>query len=173
MSAQTIEELVVSARHDSRTINVTDATSVSPDIAQLLHDAPGANVTTNGPITGIPQYRGLFGPRIAVALDNSLLAPAGPNWMDPPISYAITAQLEALEVYRGIAPVSVAQESLGGAIEARTRRIDFGDSSDFASGGPPDRQRPVRQRRLPGRCGPAAEQQATALQGRSHAPAGR
>jgi iron complex outermembrane receptor protein len=129
--AQSIEELVVTASHDSRMINVTDATSVSPDIAQLLHDAPGANVTSNGPITGIPQYRGLFGPRIAVALDGSLLAPAGPNWMDPPISYAITAQLEALEVYRGIAPVSVAQETLGGAIEARTRRIAFGDSSAY------------------------------------------
>ena len=130
--AQQLEELLVTARPDSRTIDVTEALSVAPDPARLLHAAPGANVTSNGPITGIPQYRGLFGPRIAVALDGNLLAPAGPNWMDPPISYAVTAQLESLEVYRGIAPVRVAQESLGGAIDARTRRMAFGDSADFA-----------------------------------------
>ncbi|MDO8863847.1 TonB-dependent receptor [Haliea sp. E1-2-M8] len=130
-TAQDLEELLVSARHDSRTIDVTTALSVAPDAARLLYHAPGANVTSNGPLTGIPQYRGLFGPRIAVTMDGSQLAPAGPNWMDPPISYAVTAQLESLEVYRGIAPVSVAQESLGGAIDARTRRMDFGGSEDF------------------------------------------
>ncbi len=133
--AQSIEELVVIAPRDTRTIDVTEALSIAPDPAQLLHDVPGANVTTNGPITGIPQYRGLFGPRIAVSMDGNQLAPAGPNWMDPPISYAVTAQLEALEVYRGIAPVSVAQETLGGAIDARTRRMDFGDSEAFRSQG--------------------------------------
>jgi iron complex outermembrane receptor protein len=126
-----IEEVLVIAEPDSRRIDVTEALSVAPDPAQLLHAAPGANVTRNGPITGIPQYRGLFGPRIAVALDGNQLAPAGPNWMDPPISYAVTAQLEVLEVYRGIAPVRVAQETLGGAIEARTRRMAFGSSKTF------------------------------------------
>ncbi|MEE4278412.1 MAG: TonB-dependent receptor [Halieaceae bacterium] len=126
-----LEELLVTAEPDTRRIDVTEALSVSPDPAQLLHAAPGANVTRNGPITGIPQYRGLFGPRIAVALDGNQLAPAGPNWMDPPLSYAVTAQLEVLEVYRGIAPVRVAQETLGGAIEARTRRMAFGSSEAF------------------------------------------
>ncbi len=134
-NAQEIEELIVSARHDARTIEVTEAMNISPDAAQLLHHAPGANIAKNGPITGIPQYRGLFGPRIAVSLDGSLLAPAGPNWMDPPLSYAVTAQLEALEIYRGIAPVSVAQESIGGAIDAKTRRMDFGSSEDFTVDG--------------------------------------
>ncbi len=131
VSAQQLEELVVSARHDTRTIDVADALSISPDVAELLREAPGANINTNGPITGIPQYRGMFGPRIAVVLDGNQLAPAGPNWMDPPLSYAVTAQLETLEVYRGIAPVSVAQESLGGAINARKRRIPFGTDSTF------------------------------------------
>ena len=130
--AQSIEELIVTGRHDTRTIDVTEALSISADPANLLHDAPGANVTSNGPISGIPQYRGLFGPRIAVSLDGNQLAPAGPNWMDPPISYAVTAQLEVLEVYRGIAPVRLAQETLGGAIDARTRRMDFGAGDEFA-----------------------------------------
>ncbi len=133
--ADHVEELVVTASHDTRTINVTDALSVSPDVSQLLKKAPGANVNSNGPITGIPQYRGMYGPRIATSMDGVQLAPAGPNWMDPPMSYAVTAQLESLEVYRGIAPVSVAQESIGGAIDARTRRGNFGNSREFQFSG--------------------------------------
>jgi iron complex outermembrane receptor protein len=129
--ADAIEEMVVSARHDTRTIDVTEALRISPDVARLLEEAPGAHVNSNGPITGIPQYRGMYGPRIATSLNGNQLAPAGPNWMDPPISYAVTAQLESLTVYRGIAPVSVAQESIGGAIDARTRRGEFGSSREF------------------------------------------
>ena len=134
-SSQVLEEIIVTEKHDARTIEVSSALSVSPDPAQLLRDAPGANVATNGPLSGIPQYRGLFGPRIAMSLNGNQLAPAGPNWMDPPISYAVTAQLETLEVYRGIAPVSAAQETLGGVIDARTRRIDFGNDDGFYAEG--------------------------------------
>ena len=133
--ADSLEEIVVSAARDSRTIDVIETLSVSPDVTQLLREAPGANVNSNGPITGIPQYRGMYGPRIAVSLNGSMLAPAGPNWMDPPLSYAMSAQLESLEVYRGITPVSVAQETIGGAIDAQTRRGEFNDSDGVAFSG--------------------------------------
>jgi len=133
--ADTLEEIVVSATRDSRTIDVIETLSVSPDVTQLLREAPGANVNSNGPITGIPQYRGMYGPRIAVSLNGNMLAPAGPNWMDPPLSYAMTAQLESLEVYRGIAPVSSAQETIGGAINAQTRKGEFNDGDDIAISG--------------------------------------
>ena len=133
--AETLEEIVVSATHDSRTIDVIETLSVSPDVTQLLREAPGANVNSNGPITSIPQYRGMYGPRIAVSLNGSMLAPAGPNWMDPPLSYAMTAQLESLQVYRGITPVSVAQESIGGVVDAHTRRGEFNTGDDIAFSG--------------------------------------
>ena len=135
VQAEEMEEVVVSTNRDSRTIDVIETLSVAPDAAQLLREAPGANVNSNGPLTAIPQYRGMFGPRIAVSVNGSMLAPAGPNWMDPPLSYAMTAQLESLEIYRGIAPVSVAQEAVGGVIDAQTRRGEFGDSDSFALSG--------------------------------------
>tara|TARA_R110001592_G_scaffold357416_1_gene660692 strand:- start:288952 stop:291021 length:2070 start_codon:yes stop_codon:yes gene_type:complete len=133
--ADHMEELVVTATHSTRTIDVTNALSISPDVAQLLKEAPGANVNSNGPLTGIPQYRGMYGARIATAIDGNQFAPAGPNWMDPPISYVVGSQLESLEVYRGIVPVSVAQESIGGAIDARLNKGTFGTSSDFGLSG--------------------------------------
>ena len=77
----------------------------------------------------------MYGGRIATSLDGTQIAPSGPNWMDPPLSYARNGQLQSLEVYRGIAPVSVAQESIGGAIDARSNRGDFTASRDFAWSG--------------------------------------
>jgi iron complex outermembrane receptor protein len=129
--AEHMEELLVTARHDTRTIDITDALVIAPDVAQLLKEAPGANVNSNGPLTGIPQYRGMYGPRIATALDGNQLAPSGPNWMDPPMSYVVGSQLESLEVYRGIAPVSVAQESIGGAIDAKINKGSFREGENF------------------------------------------
>ncbi|MEP5765265.1 MAG: TonB-dependent receptor [Halieaceae bacterium] len=126
-----IEEVVVRGSYETRTIEVAEAMVISSDAAQLLKKAPGANVNSNGPLTGIPQYRGMFGPRIGVQLDGTQLAPAGPNWMDPPLSYAAAAQLESLQLYRGIAPVSVVQESIGGAINAVTAQKNFTDTRDF------------------------------------------
>ena len=133
--AQHMEETVVTATHSTRTIDVTNALSISPDVAQLLKEAPGANVNSNGPLTGIPQYRGMYGARVATSMDGNQLTPSGPNWMDPPISYVVSSQLESLEVYRGIVPVSVAQESIGGAIDARLNKGTFGTSSDFGLAG--------------------------------------
>ena len=111
-----IEELVIVGSHNTRTIDVNSALIISPDTAQLLRDAPGANVNGNGPLTASPQDRGRVGPRIATSLDGHQLSPSGPNWMDPPLSYAAAVQLESLELYRGIAPVCIAQESIAGAI---------------------------------------------------------
>ncbi|MCR9106768.1 MAG: TonB-dependent receptor [Gammaproteobacteria bacterium] len=133
--ADHIEELVVTASHDQRTVEVTDAINVSPDVAQLLKNAPGMNVNSNGPLTGIPQYRGMYGPRISTTLDGTYLASAGPNAMDPPLSYATGGQLESLVIYRGIAPVSVAQESIGGAVEAKNYSGDFSENGDVAVSG--------------------------------------
>jgi len=129
--ADYLEEVVVRGSHEKRTIEVVEALVIAPDTAQLLRKAPGANVNANGPLTGIPQYRGMFGPRIGVQLDGARLAPAGPNWMDPPLSYAAAAQLQSLQLYRGIAPVSVVQESIGGAINAVVATKDFTDSEEF------------------------------------------
>ncbi|MFT4613116.1 MAG: iron complex outermembrane receptor protein [Bacteroidia bacterium] len=135
VAADHMEELVITARHDSRIIDVSDDSLIAPDVTELLKRVPGAQVNSNGPLTGIPQYRGMYGSRIATTIDGTVLAPAGPNWMDPPLSYAISGQLEALEVYRGIAPVGVAQESIGGAIQARTRIGEYAAGQDFELNG--------------------------------------
>jgi iron complex outermembrane receptor protein len=88
----------------------------------MLKKMPGANINKNGELTGIAQYRGMFGDRISVA---------GPNTMDAPLSYAPVALLESLTINRGITTVSSAQETIGGYIQAKTYSGDFGVGNEF------------------------------------------
>lgn len=133
--ADNVREILVIGVQDTHTV-VTDDTLIAPaDTAQMLRKMPGANINKNGELTGIAQYRGMFGDRISVAVDGAQISGAGPNAMDAPLSYAPVALLESLTINRGIAPVSSAQESIGGFIQAKTYSGDFGSSSDFELSG--------------------------------------
>ncbi|RLA17011.1 MAG: hypothetical protein DRQ62_15415, partial [Gammaproteobacteria bacterium] len=57
------------------------------DAAVLLHKVPGANVNVNGPLSGIAQYRGLFGDRVNVSSDGTNYKSACANAMDAPLSH--------------------------------------------------------------------------------------
>ena len=96
---------------------------------------PGANVNKNGELTGIAQYRGMFGDRIQVSVDGAQINGAGPNAMDAPLHYAPVAILESLTINRGIVPVSKGQETIGGYVEANTYAGDFGTTKGFEFSG--------------------------------------
>ena len=69
--SQRIEEITVVGVRDSHTVIVDDTLVATPDTAQLLRKMPGANVNKNGELTGIAQYRGMFGDRIRVSVDGA------------------------------------------------------------------------------------------------------
>ncbi len=104
------------------------------DSATVLKDIPGANVNSNGLITGIAQYRGMYGDRVSVAVDQLGIISGGPNAMDTPLSYMSPMITEELVVERGIASVSSAPESIGGFINTKLARGGFGDG-DFGLSG--------------------------------------
>ena len=122
----TIEQYVI----DPQLINTPTS-----DTGQLLKRAPGASVNSNGNITGIAQYRGMYGDRVNVLLDGIKISPGGPNAMDTPISYIPRAQLEQLEVTRGISSVSAGNETIGGTIEAKSTHGQFTDSEQYSYSG--------------------------------------
>ncbi|MGA1072873.1 MAG: TonB-dependent receptor domain-containing protein [Pseudohongiellaceae bacterium] len=132
---QRIEEITVVGVRDSHTVIVDDTLVATPDTAQLLRKMPGANVNKNGELTGIAQYRGMFGDRIRVSVDGAQINGAGPNAMDAPLHYAPVAILQSLTINRGIVPVSKGQETIGGYVEAKTYAGDFGTSSEFTVSG--------------------------------------
>jgi len=130
-----IEELLVTGSQPGHIVEVTNSFNLTPDTAALLKKVPGANTNGNGPLTGIQQYRGMYGSRVNVQVNGANIASGGPNWMDPPLSYAPAAQLDTLKVYRGIAPVSAGQETIGGAMKADLWAGDFGETGEFDTSG--------------------------------------
>ncbi len=132
---QALEETRVVDVRQGLLLDVANTVSITPDAATLLRRAPGANVNGNGPLTGIAQIRGMYGPRIRVGVNGAVISSGGPNWMDPPLSYAPAAQLESLEVFRGIAPVSAGQETIGGVINANTWFGNFSESDTLITEG--------------------------------------
>jgi iron complex outermembrane receptor protein len=99
------------------------------DLASWLASVPGANINSNGPITGIAQYRGLYGDRISTTLDGHPVIGAGPNAMDTPLSYSTPLIVDSMKVYRGIAPVSAGMNTLGGAIDVKMRKAEVNNTN--------------------------------------------
>jgi iron complex outermembrane receptor protein len=132
-----IEEITIQAFPLASQISVSPQSNPlhSPDSAELLKRIPGANNNSNGVITGIAQYRGMYGDRVSVKLDQAPTLSGGPNAMDSPLSYAPAGLLKELIVYRGITPVSQAQESIGGHMAAQFNRGNFGSNGEIEING--------------------------------------
>ena len=133
--ADTLDEIVVADRSDSanESTNLLERDMLL-DTAAALKAIPGANVNSNGLITGIAQYRGMYGDRLAVTIDDHAVVSGGPNAMDTPLSYVSPMITESVAVERGIASVSSAAESIGGHLSARLARGSFGDENFGFSG---------------------------------------
>lgn len=116
--------------------SVADPSTSIPqiDASDLLKKLPGAAVNGNGPLSGIAQYRGLFGDRVNTQINGVSLAGAGPNAMDTPLSYASLILTEGVSMTRGIAPVSAGIDTLGGSIEVIESKASFDETSGEVSG---------------------------------------
>lgn len=131
-----VETITVTGQKISHTQRaITPTVSVTPDVSQLLSTLPGASINQNGKLTGIAQYRGLYGDRVAVKLNGHSIIGAGPNAMDTPLSYSPGITTESIQVFRGIAPVSAAIETLGGAVIVNNVKAHLSDSDQWAVSG--------------------------------------
>ena len=131
-----VEQLVVTGERVYPVVDtVAPSTEDAIDTAELLKQLPGANLNANGPVTGIAQYRGLYGDRVAISVDSVPIVTGGPNAMDAPLSYASPLLLDRLSLERGIASVSSATESLGGHIAVDYDRGEHADGGGFMPSG--------------------------------------
>ncbi len=113
------------------TVDPAKLSITQPTTGALLRHAPGGNVNINGPLSGIGQYRGMYSFRLNTKIDGIAVEPAGPNWMDAPLHYAPMPLLESLQVQRGITPVSVGNETIGGHMHARLKTSRFSAGPEF------------------------------------------
>lgn len=130
-----VDEVVVVGRSVSTgLVQIEVDREMLVDTATILKDIPGANVNANGPVTGIAQYRGMYGDRVSVVIDHLGVVSGGPNAMDTPMSYASPLITEDLAVTRGVASVSLAPESVGGHMALRLSRGAFSQADAKWSG---------------------------------------
>jgi iron complex outermembrane receptor protein len=128
------EVIVVGRSVETGSARIEVEREILVDTAAAVKNIPGANVNRNGVITGIAQYRGMFGERVAVDIDQLGIISGGPNAMDTPLSYMSPMMTEELVVARGIASVSAAPETIGGYISTKTSRGEFGGRELGVSG---------------------------------------
>jgi iron complex outermembrane receptor protein len=113
---------------------ISIADTSSPDLRKQLSQIPGVNVNGNGLISGVMQYRGLFGDRLSLKIDNMQIAGAGPNAMDSPLSHVMGNSHQVI-LHQGIAPVSVGYETLAGAIEIKDAAPIFSANGEWQTSG--------------------------------------
>jgi iron complex outermembrane receptor protein len=116
---------------EAYTVTPDRTTPNAADAAELLNLVPGGAVNWNGPITGLVQYRGMFGYRINTRVGDMYLNPGGPNWMDAPLHYAPRPILDHMEIELGIASVSSGAESIGGTVNAVLKSSEFTKGGEF------------------------------------------
>ena len=104
--------------------------AATSDVASLLKDVPGVSLYGAGGVSSLPAIHGLADDRLRIKVDGMDLIAACPNHMNPALSYLDPAQVEAIKVYAGIAPVSVGGDSIGGAIVAETAAPEFAAAGD-------------------------------------------
>ncbi len=104
-------------------INLTAVNS--NDSASLLADEPGVTLYRAGGVSSLPAIHGLADDRVRVKLDGMDLIASCPNHMNPPLSYIDPTNIDNIEVYAGITPVSLGGDSLGGTIIVNSTKPEF------------------------------------------------
>ena len=116
---------------------IPEHASILQDTADVLKKMPGANVNRNGALSGIAQYRGLFGSRVNVNASGIQVVESCSNSMDAAMSHVPASMVDAVILQRGISPLSQGIETLGGSIDVIEKSFTStaeGFSGDFNLG---------------------------------------
>jgi iron complex outermembrane receptor protein len=120
---------------DARDLSVSQVPHTAIDNSDLLRLFPGGNRNSNGPVTRISQYRGLFGAQNNVSIDGMAYTSGGPNWMDSPLSSIPQSLTQSVTLYRGLGSVEKIEEGLGGAIAISSKTTGFAENGELDSFG--------------------------------------
>jgi iron complex outermembrane receptor protein len=121
-------ELIEEAPFSSSTIDQEAIELKYPatgDTASLLSDVPGVNINQAGGVSGLPSIRGLADDRLRIKVDGMDLTSSCPNHMNPPLSYVTPGNVEKIDVYAGVSPVSAGGDSIGGSIIVESTQPQF------------------------------------------------
>ncbi len=98
------------------------------DTASLLADEPGVSLYRAGGVSSLPVIHGLADDRVRVKVDGMDLISSCANHMNPPLSYIDPANVNDMQVFAGISPVSVGGDSIAGTIQVSSEEPIFADA---------------------------------------------
>ncbi len=122
----TLSPVIVTAEKESagaQTLPAADLQRLRPatsDTTSLLRDLPGVSLQAAGGVSSLPVIHGLADDRLRIKVDGMDIVASCPNHMNPALSYIDPSQVEAIQVWAGITPVSVGGDSIGGAIVVKS-----------------------------------------------------
>ncbi|MDP3087272.1 MAG: TonB-dependent receptor plug domain-containing protein [Methylotenera sp.] len=107
-------------------IQEKSASSVNTsDSASLLSDEPGVSLYRAGGVSSLPAIHGLADDRVRVKVDGMDLISSCANHMNPPLSYTAPNNVENIQVFAGISPVSIGGDSIAGTILVNSVTPEF------------------------------------------------
>ncbi len=104
--------------------------TVETDVTHMMESVPGGGIHSNGAISGQTYFRGIFGPRMNVLIDDVRIQSGGPNWMDPPLHYMPNTLVDSFEVERGIDAISNGS-TLGTTVKVTPKTSKFTNTDQF------------------------------------------
>ena len=100
------------------------------DAASLLSDEPGISLYRAGGVSSLPVIHGLADDRIRIKVDGMDLISSCANHMNPALSYIDPANVENIQVFAGISPVSLGGDSIAGTILVNSAAPEFAENGD-------------------------------------------
>jgi iron complex outermembrane receptor protein len=131
-TGEAIEEITVRGERldaeapDAGTMPKPVAASTS-DTASLLRNMAGVSLQQAGGVSSLPAIHGLADDRVRIKVNGMDLVSACPNHMNPALSYIDPVNVDDVEVFAGITPVSVGGDSIGGTIIVDAREPEFAE----------------------------------------------
>lgn len=90
------------------------------DTAAFIEQQPGISLSRGGGVSSLPVMHGLADDRIRIKVDGMDLISACANHMNPPLSYIDPANIDSIQVFAGISPVSLGGDSIAGTIVVKS-----------------------------------------------------
>ena len=105
--------------------DIASRTAATSDTASLLAEVPGIGLLGAGGVSSLPALDGLADDRLHTEVDGMDLMAACANHMNPPLSLIDPTAVARIEVYPGVAPVTLGGDSIGGTIRVESPPPEF------------------------------------------------
>ena len=110
--------------------NLPSLRAATSDTASLLRDVPGVSLYGAGGVSSLPSIHGLADDRLRIKVDGMDLISACGNHMNPALSYIDPSNVESIQVFSGLAPVSSGGDSIGGTILVDSAAPEFAKAGE-------------------------------------------